>query len=1092
MTREEEIFERALDFDSDDERRAFVAGACAGDPELAATVAELLAAIGDADQEDFLHCSPGSEAPLREEEGSIIGRYKLLQKLGEGGFGVVYMAEQREPVKRRVALKIIKLGMDTRHVVGRFEAERQALAMMDHPNIAKVLDAGATEHGRPYFVMELVRGIPVTQFCDEKQLSTEQRLELFRTICGAVQHAHQKGIIHRDLKPNNVLVAVGDDGTLAHPKVIDFGIAKATQQELTDKTLFTRFEDFVGTPAYMSPEQAEYSQLDIDTRTDIYSLGVLLYELLAGRTPFDSHDLVSSGVDEIRRRIREDEPPRPSIRLHSLEQADRTQIAKARQADPDLLHRKLRNEIDWIIMKAIEKDRTRRYGTAEALADDIGNYLNDAPVVARPPDAIYRLKKAIRRNRGSVGIAAVIVFALVMGAGVSTWQAVQTKRANERGESLLRDSYLIQATATRKTTEPGRHHDSLTALAKAAAISPSVEQRSEAIAAMATPDIRWTRPLDLGLPGLPHELGTVDAQGERYAIGTPDGEVTIFDYDKRELLTRLPLQPGSVRDLMFSPDGKFLTIHLRDKGREDWLSVWDLEAHQETFIVPGTTWKAIAFDRTSSRLAIGLGKRKLIQIFDLGSAEVIGELPLEHPASRFAFSPTGDRIAVTSRRPEIIIYELATGEEQQRLTHLRNAMCLAWHPDGERIAMGASGFSVVIFHIESGIPIEVMRGHLAEVVELEFHPGGRYLASAAWDGMTKIWEHRSGRCVLQTQGTFEQFLSDGSGIQMHLHKEGRGIWEFTAGSESISHFALEGSSQHKLVCLSFSPNSRWLVGTAKDLALWDLETGRRLIKADIPGIREMQFEGNGRDILVGGNTTGLRRYQIHEGADGGELQLDGGTVLKEGRVNRFTLSPDGHTIYTFLQDRRTIYALDAATGMERQTFDGQAGLRSVRLDLSGRWMATGCWHGAGIRAWDLHDLTAPPVDLMVEEDVANAFFSPDGKEMFIGASAGFHRFRTGTWDEWTERIPGTPAGMAFHPNKKLVALCRDGRRVSLFRYPSFELIAEFEALNPGKPTELKFSPDGEQLAMGTSSRDVTVWDLPALRAELDSMGLDWE
>ncbi len=343
---------------------------------------------------------PGELHSLLEEEGEQIGRYKLLQKLGEGGFGIVYMAEQREPVKRRVALKIIKLGMDTRQVVARFEAERQALAMMDHPNIAKVLDGGATDTGRPYFVMELVRGVPITRYCDEAGLGIRERLGLFIQVCQAVQHAHQKGIIHRDLKPSNVLVTLHDGEPV--PKVIDFGIAKATQQELTEKTLFTQFQQLIGTPAYMSPEQAEMSGLDIDTRSDIYSLGVMLYELLVGRTPLESRELLKGGHEEIRRRIREQDPPKPSTRVSTLEGRERVLVARQRQVDPAALGAELRGDLDWIVLKALEKDRRRRYETANGLAQDLRRHLNHEPVLAAPPDRLYQMGRYIRRHRAAV------------------------------------------------------------------------------------------------------------------------------------------------------------------------------------------------------------------------------------------------------------------------------------------------------------------------------------------------------------------------------------------------------------------------------------------------------------------------------------------------------------------------------------------------------------------------------------------------------------------------------------------------------------------------------------------------------------------
>lgn len=360
--------------------------------------------------------------------GQTIGRYKLLEQIGEGGFGVVYMAEQLEPVQRKVALKIIKAGMDSRQIIARFEAERQALALMDHPNIARVLDAGTTETGRPYFVMELVRGIAITEYCDEKQLSTSERLQLFMKVCQAIQHAHQKAIIHRDIKPSNILVTLHDGEPV--PKVIDFGIAKALDQKLTDKTLFTGFAQMMGTPAYMSPEQAELSGLDVDTRSDIYSLGVLLYELLTGVTPFDRETLLKAGLDEIRRLIRETDPPKPSTRLQTLG-AKAAGIATKRQTDPASLRRLLTGDLDWIVMKCLEKDRQRRYGAANTLASDVERYLIDEPVSAAAPSAAYRIGKFVRRNKAAFFMGSALVLLLLAATFVSATHAIRAKRSEK-------------------------------------------------------------------------------------------------------------------------------------------------------------------------------------------------------------------------------------------------------------------------------------------------------------------------------------------------------------------------------------------------------------------------------------------------------------------------------------------------------------------------------------------------------------------------------------------------------------------------------------------------------------------------------------
>ena len=431
--RVEAIFHAALELSELAERAAFLSAECHDDLALEVRLRRLLdvhenasGLLGDAPLSPEIAVEMARLKP--EEAGERVGPYKLLQQIGEGGFGAVWMAEQEKPVRRRVALKIIKMGMDTKEVVARFEQERQALALMEHANIAKVFDAGATQFGRPFFVMELVRGIRITDYCDQANLPTAQRLALFVQVCHAVQHAHQKGIIHRDLKPSNILVTLHDGVPV--PKVIDFGVAKATQQQrLTDLTLFTQFEQMIGTPLYMSPEQAEMSGLDVDTRSDIYSLGVLLYELLTGRTPFDPEEFMRKGIDEIRRAIREQEPPMPSTALQTMRLELRTTVALHRQADSAKMAGLLRGDLDWIVMKCLEKDRSRRYDTANGLALDLQRHLANEVVTARPPSNVYRLQKLIRRNKLAFAAGAAVAATFAIGSAVSVWQAVRANRA---------------------------------------------------------------------------------------------------------------------------------------------------------------------------------------------------------------------------------------------------------------------------------------------------------------------------------------------------------------------------------------------------------------------------------------------------------------------------------------------------------------------------------------------------------------------------------------------------------------------------------------------------------------------------------------
>ncbi|WP_406695110.1 protein kinase [Singulisphaera sp. Ch08] len=1110
------IFCGAIEVASPEGRAAYITDACGPDEELRRRVERLVDAHFQAGS--FLEVPPASPTILMasaspaERIGTDIGPYRLLQQIGEGGMGTVYMAEQDRPVRRKVALKVIKAGMDSRQVVARFEAERQALALMDHVNIARVLDAGATDSGHPYFVMELVHGVPITQYCDNNRLTLRQRLELFVPVCQAIQHAHQKGIIHRDIKPSNVLVTLYDGQPV--PKVIDFGVAKAIEQKLTERTLFTQYGTLVGTLEYMSPEQAEMSALGVDTRSDIYSLGVLLYELLTGSTPLIHRRMKQAAFGEILRMIKEEESPRPSNRL-SASGAALASISASRNVEPAGLTRLVRGELDWIVMKSLEKDRNRRYETASGFAADVRRYLMDEPVLACPPSAWYRFRKFARRNRSVVAAAAAMVLAVVValaGLATSTLRIASEQRATAkalRAETRAKDE--LARTVERVRRDAYFHRIALAHRELSADnLGPALELLGECPRDLREWEWHYLMRLCRVEPVILRDTTEVKSlafspDGESLASAGGDGAVKVWSIRSGRVIRAIGnAHTGYVSSIAFHPDGK----HLASVGADEQVKVWDLTTGHAVFTRPcgpvhvfGTAYAA-AFSPDGRQLAAGYDgaaktwdwrnnrplhtfpgheKRPISVAFSrdgrylttgswrgsvrLWDAEAGGE-PLHtfpesrdarHPVTALTFSPDGARLVSASFNRRLDVWDTTTGGLLRTLPHSGLVLGAAFSPDGQRLASVGEDKTVRVWDATTRREVIGLRGHTGVCECVAFSPDGGRLVSASKDGTIRVW--------------------DATPLQGH---EGRETLTFT-------------QHRNEVWSLAVSPNGQEVVsaGFNAPAKVWDPKTGR--VGAEFNGHRDIVFcvawRPDAQRIASAGADGGLFTVKVWDPKSRREdytlkCTLPGNP---EFFAVAFSPDPDGRYLVTGRGNGK-VQVWDGRTGRPVGTLGThEQAIRGVVFSRDGRHLASASSDGA-VKLWDATRLDEPQVARItlparVQVQCLNVAFSPDGQRL---ATAGEDN-TVKLWDVQTGYELRTLRGhsgevctVAFSPGPgRWIASAGEGGTVKIRDSHTGELLRSFRG-HTGLVSSVAFSPDGQSLISGSRDHTVKVWDVTRL------------
>ncbi|MFC1764087.1 protein kinase [Planctomycetota bacterium] len=1048
----EALYHAALEKDSEAERTEFLDAACGDEPAIRARVNALLRANEEAGP--FLQFRPafqGTQSGWSSEVlGTRIGSHKLIEKMGEGGMAVVYLAEQEQPIRRRVALKIIKPGMDSKQVIARFAAERQTLAMMDHPNIAKVHDAGVDEGGHPYFIMEFVEGVSITRHCDEHKLTIEQRLAIFKQICEGVHHAHQKGIIHRDIKPSNILVH--DLGVRAIPKIIDFGIAKAIAEPLTDTTFVTRHGQLVGTPEYMSPEQVDMATQDIDTRSDIYSLGVLLYELLAGVLPYERESF-KNGLNQIQRTIQEEEPATPSTRLTSLGE-EAKEIAERRQTQLQTLARCLHRELEWIPMKAMRKDRNRRYRSASELADDIQNYLDGRPLIAGPESSAYRVKKFVRKHAGSVATASLLLVVIILGLVASILMGCRAEQARKK-----------EATARKQVEQ---------ALVRAENAEKVAQERAE--------DYRHSLYFNqIALADASYRDGNISRVRE--LLDLCPGDLRGWEWNRLEHISnsaRLTLSGHQIYAtcIAYSPDGKRIV----SGGVDNTLKLWDADTGKEQMTLRGHEEgiTSVAFNSDGNRI-ISADSSGIIKVWDARTGSEVRTLQAHNKGIRgVSFGPGDEHFVSGADDGTIKVWDINTGNEVMVLSGQR-PFVIACSPDGKWIASGTRDATIVLWDSQAGDEKAILRGHELYVSSVAFSPDSKWIVSGGSEGTIKVWDIATGSEVksLRAHDGYIRAISfspDGGRIVSGGDDNVIKVWGAETGALLMTLLGHEGY----VVATAFSPNGKWIASAGGNtVKVWDAIIDRKVeaLIGHQGNVVSVAFSPDGRHIVTGSTDKTVKIWNVATGSEVMTLHGHGNNVDATyppwNKTMSVAFSPDGHSVVSGAFDN-TIRVWDAANGLEVTTLQGHSGpVNSVAVSPDGKRIISAS-DDKTLKLWDAKNYT----ELMTfrGHEITYAVFSPEGKRVVsAGENVKVWDVETGTelmtldsGDDWVSCVSINPSG------KNIVSGYGDGTIIIWDTATGTKLITR--KAHKDSICSLAFSPDGNRIISG-SWQNVKIWDM---------------